>query len=48
LARRQRAGFGDTEFYIVSREDLLRFRRAAGRPIDLEDVRALEAGQAEE
>ncbi|HRU04805.1 MAG TPA: nucleotidyltransferase [Candidatus Brocadiia bacterium] len=46
-ARRQRASFGDTEFYVVSREDLLSSKRAAGRPIDLDDIRALEAGQAE-
>jgi predicted nucleotidyltransferase len=30
------------EFFVVSREDLIASKRAAGRPIDLEDVRILE------
>ena len=34
--------FGDTPFYVVGRNDLIRAKRAAGRPIDLEDVAALE------
>lgn len=29
-------------FFVVSREDLIRSKRAAGRPVDLEDVRLLE------
>ncbi|MBN1380448.1 MAG: hypothetical protein JXA41_02110 [Deltaproteobacteria bacterium] len=29
-------------FYIVSREDLIASKRAAGRDVDLEDVRLLE------
>jgi len=33
-------------FWVASREDLIRSKRAAGRPIDLEDVRLLEAGEA--
>ena len=30
------------EFYVASRADLIASKRAAGRPIDLEDVRLLE------
>jgi hypothetical protein len=33
-------------FYVVSREDLIASKRAAGRPIDLEDVRSLEQSAA--
>jgi hypothetical protein len=29
---------------VVSRDDLIRSKRAAGRPVDRDDVRALEAG----
>ncbi|SRR5690606_19693298 len=32
-------------FYLVSRDDLLQSKRAAGRRQDLEDVRALEHGE---
>ena len=31
-------------FHVVSRADLIRAKRAAGRPVDLEDVRLLESG----
>ena len=34
-------------FQVVSRADLIRAKRAAGRPIDLEDVRLLESGDAD-
>lgn len=34
-------------FYVVSREDLIASKRAAGRAVDLEDVRALEEGRTE-
>ena len=30
------------QFYILSRADLIRSKRAAGRPVDMEDVRLLE------
>jgi len=33
------------QFYIVSKEDLIRSKRAAGRDIDLSDVRLLESGE---
>ena len=40
--RSVRMEYGGQAFYIVSREDLIASKRASGRPIDLEDVRALE------
>jgi hypothetical protein len=36
------------EFFILSRQDLLASKRAAGRDIDLEDARLLELGEGEE
>jgi hypothetical protein len=33
-------------FWVASREDVIRSKRAAGRRIDLEDARLLEAGEA--
>ncbi len=36
------------DFYIVSKEDLIAFKRAAGREVDLNDVRLLELPDAEE
>jgi hypothetical protein len=30
------------KFFVASREDLISSKRAAGRPVDLEDVRLLE------
>ncbi len=35
-------------FHVASRADLIASKRAAGRPIDLEDVRLLEAGSAKD
>jgi len=34
------------EFYIISREDLIASKTASGRPVDLEDVRLLLAGDS--
>jgi hypothetical protein len=42
--RRQTVEFQRRRFHIVSREDLIASKRASGRPVDLEDVRSLEAG----
>lgn len=35
------------EFYVVSKEDLIASKRAAGRDVDLEDVRLLELAESE-
>ncbi len=35
------------EFFLVSREDLIASKRAAGRPVDLEDARLLETPNQE-
>ena len=45
--RRNVVEYRGLKLNVVSREDLLRSKRAAGRPVDLDDVRALEAGKAE-
>jgi hypothetical protein len=42
--RRKTVEFQRCRFHIVSREDLIASKRASGRPVDLEDVRSLEAG----
>ena len=36
------------EFFIVAKEDLIRSKRAAGRPVDLEDIRLLELPSEED
>jgi len=41
-ARREVRKYGRQEFYILSRDDLIVSKRAAGRPKDLEDIRLLE------
>lgn len=35
--------YGGQRFYVASREDLISSKRAAGRDVDLEDVRLLES-----
>ena len=44
--RRQEIDYGGLMFPVVCREDLIASKLAAGRAIDLEDVRALRAGEA--
>lgn len=40
--RRITMKYQDQEFYVVSKADLIRSKRAAGREIDLEDIRLIE------
>jgi hypothetical protein len=40
--RREIMQYKQQEFYILSRDDLIASKRAAGKPKDLEDVRLLE------
>jgi hypothetical protein len=39
---RETMTYNDQQFYVASREDLIVSKRAAGRPVDLEDVRLLQ------
>lgn len=41
-SRRKTVTYRGQDFFILSKEDLIRSKRAAGRPVDLEDVRLLE------
>ena len=41
-SHRKTVAFHGQDFFILSKEDLVRSKRAAGRPVDLEDVRLLE------
>ncbi len=43
-SNRQTLTYEQQEFYVVSREDLIASNSAAARPVDLEDVRLLKAG----
>jgi len=45
---RQVMRYHDQPFFVVSKQDLIRSKRAAGRPVDLEDVRLLELDGSEE
>lgn len=40
--RRETMEYQKQEFFVASRADLIASKRAAGRPVDLEDVRLLE------
>lgn len=44
-ARRESSDFGPEKVYFISREDLIKNKRASGRPIDLDDARKLELGK---
>ncbi len=41
-SRRQAISYKELHLLVVSKEDLIASKRAAGRPVDLEDVRLLE------
>ena len=45
--RRKTVTYRGQDFYILSREDLIASKRAAGRDVDLEDVRLLELPETE-
>lgn len=45
--RRNEMEYRGQPFYVVSREDLISSKRAAGRDVDLQDVRLLELPEAE-
>lgn len=47
-ARRETMQYAGQDFYVVSRNDLIASKRAAGRARDLEDVRLLEVGDNED
>ena len=45
--RRETMEYQHQRLYVVSRDDLISSKRAAGREVDLEDVRLLELGKEE-
>nr|HID12560.1 hypothetical protein [Anaerolineae bacterium] len=45
---RETMAYQGQTFYVVSRDDLIASKRAAGREIDLEDARLLELGPEEQ
>ena len=47
-SRRKTITYQGQDFFIVSKDDLVRSKRAAGRPVDLEDARLLELPGIEE
>jgi len=47
-ARRRTVSYEAQPFFILSREDLIASKRAAGRDVDLEDVRLLELPDADD
>ena len=46
-SHRVRMNYQGQVFYVVSREDLIASKKASGRKVDIEDVKALEAGREE-
>ena len=46
--RRQIMNYHGQEFYVLSKDDLISSKRAAGREVDLEDVRLLELAEDKE
>jgi hypothetical protein len=44
FSRRVDVQWGDTVVHVISKDDLIRAKRAAGRERDLRDLRALERG----
>jgi hypothetical protein len=45
--RREIMVYQGVELYVVSKEDLISSKKAAGKPVDLEDVRLLTIDQSE-
>lgn len=45
--RREVMEYQGQEFFVISRDDLIASKRAAGRDVDLEDVRVLELDEEE-
>ncbi len=45
--RREKMNYHGQEFYVLSKDDLIATKRAAGRDIDLEDIRLLEDNQSQ-
>ncbi len=45
--RRETMTYRDVRFFVVSQDDLIASKKAAGHPRDLEDVRILEADQGQ-
>lgn len=47
-SRRKTVTYQGQEFFILSKEDLICSKRAAGRPVDMEDVRLLELPESDD
>lgn len=47
-SHRKTVAYQGQEFFILAKEDLIRSKRAAGRPVDLEDIRLLELPGADD